>query len=119
MAGELDALGADEDVDAGAVERSAEGVGVQRLAPLVVGLLVAVPAVFCIRVGAGGQKFFTFNGRVSGRRDIVGAEYKIVGLVDLIGVKFAVVGGGSARVFLAADGAQAAHGCDQNHPRRK
>ena len=35
MAGEFDAFGADEDVDAGAVERRAEGVGVQRLAPLV------------------------------------------------------------------------------------
>ena len=91
----------------------------QRLAPLVVRLLVAMAAVSGIRKGAGRQKFLTFNGGVAGRRDIVCSEDEIVGLMDLIGVKFAVVVCGSARVFLAADGAQAAHGCDQNHPRRK
>ncbi len=66
MAGEFDPLGAGKDVDAGAVERRAEGVGVQRLTPLVVGLLVAVPAVFGIGKGACRQKFLAFDGCVAG-----------------------------------------------------
>ena len=56
VAREFDALGAHENVDAGAIERRAEGIGMQRLAPLVVGLLVAVPAVSRIGKGAGRQE---------------------------------------------------------------
>ena len=66
MAGKFDPLGAEQDVYAGAVERRAEGVGVQRLTPLVIGLLVAVPAILGIGKGACRQKFLAFDGCIAG-----------------------------------------------------
>jgi hypothetical protein len=66
VACEFDALGADKNVDAGAVERGAEGVGVERLAPLVIGLLVAVPAVLGIGKGACRKEVLAFDGCVAG-----------------------------------------------------
>ena len=56
VARKFNSLGADQDVHAGAIERRAESIGVQRLAPLVVRLLVAMAAVGGIGKGAGSRK---------------------------------------------------------------
>src|SRR5208282_1666667 len=90
VAGELNAFGADEDVDAGAVERSAEGVGVQGLAPLAVGFVVAVRAVFGFRESARLNKVVALNGGIARKRQVVFAEKKIVGLSYLISVILAL-----------------------------
>src|ERR1700752_2592999 len=45
VASEFDALRPNENIDAGAIEWCPERVGVQRLAPLVIRLLMAMPAV--------------------------------------------------------------------------
>ena len=45
VTGELNALRAGQDIHAGAVERRPEGIGMERLAPLVIGFLVAMRAV--------------------------------------------------------------------------
>ena len=51
----LDAFGPQQNVDAGAIERRAEGIRVQRLPPLAVGFLVAASAI------RGGQKGLRWN----------------------------------------------------------
>src|SRR5580658_6112134 len=95
VARELDAFGADEDVDAGAVERRAEGVGVQRLTPLAVGLFVAMLAVLGFRKSAGLNEVIALDGCIAGEREIVFAEKKVVSLANLVGVilAFGVVAG--------------------------
>ena len=77
---ELDAFGADQDVDAGPVERRAERVGVQRLTPLVVGLFVAMAAILRLRKSAGLNELVALDGSIAGQRQVVLAETKIVGL---------------------------------------
>ena len=103
VARELNPLGADQDIDAGAVERRPEGVGVQRLTPLVVGLLVAVAAVGGVGKGAWLEKVPTFGGGVSGQRNLVFCEGEVVGLADLIRVGLANIGLLRAGVVSAAD----------------
>ena len=56
MTGKLDSLGSQQDVDAVAIEGRTERVGVERLAPLVVRLLVAMSAVLGIRKRGRLQK---------------------------------------------------------------
>src|SRR6516164_11486082 len=82
MPGELDALRADQNVDAGAVERRAEGIRVQRLPPLLVGLFVAVPAIFRGRERPGLNELVVFGGSVSRKREIIFAKKEIVRLAD-------------------------------------
>jgi len=86
VACKLNALGANENVDAGAVERGAEGVGVQRLSPLVIGLLVAVAAVLGVGKGACGQEVLAFDGCVAGGRNLVLAEGEGIGRADFVGL---------------------------------
>lgn len=86
MPGELNALRADQNVDAGAVERRAEGIRVQRLPPLLVGLFVAVRAIFRGRERAGLNELAVFGGSVSRKRDIIFAKKEIVRLTDSFGI---------------------------------
>src|SRR5579863_10182746 len=88
MAGELNAFVADQDVDAGAVERSAESVGMQRLAPLAIGFFVTVAAVFGVRESAGAQETAALEGRIAGQGNVVLAKAVVIGLRDLIGIFF-------------------------------
>ena len=87
VAGEFDSFGSDEDVNASPVEGSAKRVGVQRLAPLVVRLLVTVAAV----VGRGKrvwlQEGVADYGRITWGRDIVRAEGEVVSFADFVGVQ--------------------------------
>ena len=86
MAGELDTFGADENVDAGAVERRAEGIGVQGLAPLAVGFVMAVGAVLGVRESAWLDELVAFRGSIAGEGKVVLAEKKVVGFAYLFGV---------------------------------
>jgi hypothetical protein len=54
-------LVADKKIDAGAIERRAEGVRVQRLTPLAVGFLVACAAVLRAGIRAGLKKSLALN----------------------------------------------------------
>ena len=87
---ELDAFGAYKNVDAGAVERRAEGVGVQGLAPLAVGFVMAVGAIFGIRECAGLDELVAFGGSIAGEGKVVLSEKEIVGFADFFGVILAL-----------------------------
>ena len=78
----FDPLGAKQNIHAGAIKRRAEGIGVQRLAPLVVSLLVAMTAVRSVRKSVCREKFAAFDSRVSRRRDGFGSKGKTVGLAN-------------------------------------
>jgi hypothetical protein len=90
--GELDALGAQQNVDAGAIEGRAKGVRVQRLAPLAVGFLMTASAIRSRQEGLRLNEIVAFDGRVARRRDFVGPEAEIVGRAYFGGVGFAVGG---------------------------
>src|SRR5580704_12501612 len=86
VAREFDAFSADEDVDAGAVERSAEGVGVQCLTPLAVSFVVAMGAVFGIREGTWLNELVALGGSIAGEGKVVFAEKEVVGFADFVRV---------------------------------
>ena len=90
VARKLDPFGANEDVDAGAVEGRAEGVGVQGLAPLAVGFIVAMGAVFGLWKGARLDELVALGGSIAGEGEVVLAEKKVVGLAYLFGVILAL-----------------------------
>src|SRR5208282_4590051 len=120
---EFDAFGADQDVDARAVERRAEGVGVQRLAPLAIGFLVAMAAVLGFRESAWLNKIVALDGSIAGEGQIVLAEKKVVGLADFVGVilAFGVFGGlgagdGRRGSYEAYKGSQETGGTPENSP---
>ena len=94
MPRELDPLRPHNDVHAGAIERRPEGIGMQRLAPLVVRLLMAVAAVSRIGKGAGLEKVAT-NGRgIARHRKLVFAKRETIGLSNLVSIGLA-----NARLF--------------------
>ena len=92
VAGEGDAafLVADEDVDAGAVERRAEGIGVQGLPPLMVGLLVTDAAILSGGISTGLQEALTRHLDVAGNEGIFGAVVIVVGRRNLAVLRFAI-----------------------------
>ena len=92
MTGEFDAFGAQKNIHAGAVKRRAEGVGVQGLTPLAVGLLMTTSAVGSGQEGIRLDKGSAVAGGVAGRGDFAGAKVEVIGLGDLIGVGLASVG---------------------------
>ena len=109
VAGKLHALGAQENIDALAVKRRAEGVGMEGLAPLVVRLFVAVAAVASIRKCAGGEKLIPLHRGIAGEGDIVFGECEVVGFPDGCVVGFA---GGRLlcpRIFAGMRDAKAKH----------
>ena len=97
MARELNALGVHEDVDAGAIEGRAKGIGVQSLAPFVVGLLVAMATVGGVGKGLRINEGVAYDGGISWKRNSggwriavvlgdLGAEWERIGLADLVRV---------------------------------
>jgi hypothetical protein len=90
MARELDSLGVEEDVDAGAVKRSPKRIAMQGLLPLMIGLLVAVPAVRSIRKGIRLQERVAFDGSISRHRHLAFAEREVVALAYLFGILLAL-----------------------------
>src|SRR5262249_8550395 len=84
--GELNALRATLNVDGGGVERRAEGIREQRLPLLLVGLFVAVRAIFCGGERAGLNELAVFGGSVSRKRDIIFAKKEIVRMTDSFGI---------------------------------
>src|SRR5580704_11127639 len=97
MTRELNAFGPDEDVHAGAVKRSAEGIRMESLAPLVERFLMTMPAVFCVGKGSRLNKVVAFHRRIAGYRRPVGAKAVVVGSTNFVGVFFArriLIGGG-------------------------
>jgi hypothetical protein len=66
VASKLDPLCPYQDIDAGAIERRAEGIGMQRLAPLMICLLVAMAAVSGIWKSARFKKFVPFTAALPG-----------------------------------------------------
>ena len=109
VAGEFHAFGAQQNVHALAIERRAEGVGVESLAPLVVGLLMAVAAVACIGKRAGRKKVVAFHRRIARERNAVLGEGKVVGFANLIGVRLAGSLFLSLRVFAGMRRAHTKH----------
>jgi hypothetical protein len=78
VAGELDALFVDEGVDVFEVPGGAEAVGVDGLAPLVVGLLMAVAAVLGCVEAFGADELAGGGGGVGGQERGVFAEGVVV-----------------------------------------
>ncbi len=95
--GKLNSFGAKQNIHARPVERCAESIGVQRLAPLVIRLLVAVTAIFGIWKGPRLQEIVAFRSGIAGHSDFVFGKWKVVGLAYLIRVglaRFRLVRGG-------------------------
>src|SRR5579875_3442926 len=88
MAGKFNALRADQKIDAGAIKRSAEGIGVQRLTPLLVRFLVAMRTILRRRKGPWLDKSSALALGVPGHEGLVLAKAKIVTFTDTIGICF-------------------------------
>src|SRR5580698_1601578 len=86
MAREFDSLGLGEDIEAGAVEGIAECVGMQRLPPQMIGLLVTMTAITGWQKRVRLDKGVAFHRRIAGRRDLAFAEGEVVALGYLGGV---------------------------------
>ena len=99
MARILNSLGAGQNVDAGAIEGRSKRVCMQRLAPLVVGLLVAMAAVGRIRKGVRLKKVVAFHGSITGTGDVAFGEGEVVCLAHFVRVGLACVGLIVARIF--------------------
>src|SRR5271163_3096400 len=89
MARELNAFGIDEDIHARPVEGSTEGVRVQCLTPLVVGLLVAMCAVAGIGKGARLNEIIAFHLHGPRKKKLILAEAKVIGLAYFVGILLA------------------------------
>src|ERR1039457_4460064 len=89
---ELDALGSQQNVDAGSIEGRSKRVRVQRLAPLTVRLLMTASAIGSWQEGLRLNEIVAFHGGVARGRDFVGTEAEIVCPAYLGGVVLAVGG---------------------------
>ena len=78
MPRKLNALGAHQNVHAGAIKRCTKGVGMQRLTPLVIRLLMAVPAVLRVQKGGRLKKVTALDCRVPWQRNLVLDKWKLV-----------------------------------------
>jgi hypothetical protein len=87
---ELDALGAQQDVDAGSIERRAKRVRMQRLAPLTIGLLMAAPAIGSRQECARLDEIVALHRGVARRGNLAAAEVEIIGRADLVGIALAL-----------------------------
>ena len=61
----------------------------QCLAPLVVGLLMAMSAILRVGEGSGLNEIIAFNGRIPGHSELIRAKPVVVGSTNLVGVFFA------------------------------
>src|ERR1700722_2980554 len=90
MSRELYAFRTRQNIDAGPVEGRAKRVGMQRLAPLVVRLFVAMSAVLSLGKSAGLNEIVGIGASVTWKCEVVLAEAKIVSLANFFGVVCAV-----------------------------
>src|SRR5580698_6228468 len=86
MARELNAFGIDQDIHARPVEGSTEGVRVQRLAPLVVSLLVAMGAVAGIGKGPRLNEIVPIDPHHPRNKRLILAEAKVIGVAYFVGI---------------------------------
>src|ERR1035438_2366925 len=100
MPRELDALGSQQNVDAGSIEGRSKRVRVQRLAPLTVRLLMTASAIGSWQEGLRLNEIVAFHGGVARGRDFVGTEAEIVCSAYLGGVVLAVGGLIDQNIFL-------------------
>jgi hypothetical protein len=77
VAGELDALGPQQNVDAGSIEGCSKGIGVQRLAPLAVRFPMTASAIRRRQESFRLNEIAAFDGQVAGRRDVPGPKRKL------------------------------------------
>jgi hypothetical protein len=80
---------------------------VQGLAPLAVGFIVAMRAVFGIREGAGLDELVAFGGRIAGEGKVVLSEKEIVGFAYLFRVILAF------RVFVGLSAGREGRGSQE------
>src|SRR5580700_1782826 len=80
----------DQDVDAGAVKRSAKSVRMKRLTPLAVRLLVAGTAVLCSGKRSWLKKAFTLHLHISRSEWILNAVMEVVARGHLSVIRFAI-----------------------------
>src|ERR1700691_1167144 len=90
MTAEFDALGTQQDVDAGAIEGRTKCVRMQRLAPLAVRLPMTASAIGSWQEGLRLDEITAFDGGIAGCGDFAGTEAEIIGRAYLGGVGFAV-----------------------------
>ena len=81
---------ANQEVDAGAIERSSKGVGVKRLARLAVGFLMACAAILRSGEGAGLQKSISLNLDVTWSEGIIFTVMEVIAWSHLRIVGFAL-----------------------------
>ena len=77
-------------VHAGAIERSAKRIRVQRLTPLAVSFLMTTAAVFGLGEGAGLDEIVAFDGGVPGGGQLARSEMEVVGTSDFVRVLLAI-----------------------------
>src|SRR5271155_1120925 len=109
MTGKLNPLRADQNVDASAIERRAEGIGMQSLTPLMIGLLVAMATIGSVWKGARIKKVVPFNGRVTRQGDFVFSERETIRLANLVSVGLASACFLGALIFCAMNRVQTQH----------
>ncbi len=82
----LNALGAFENVDAGAIEGRAEGIGMQRFAPLRIGFLMAMGAVGGRRKCSGVDEFARLSFGIARRANLFFTEAVVENRGDFLGI---------------------------------
>ena len=116
MASVLDALGFLENVDAGAVERRAKRVRMERLTPLSIGFLVAMGAVGGVGESARLDEIAVDCGCISGSSQGTFAELEIVSLVARLRIGIRGYRGGGGGWVLGRKGAQTDERTHDGHP---
>src|SRR5580700_9624218 len=90
VARKFNAFGPQQDVYAGAIERRAKGVGMQRLAPLAISFRVTSSAIFRGWKSRRRNKVVANHGRITGSGNFVRPEVEIVGFAYFGGIRPAV-----------------------------
>ena len=102
MPRKFDSLGAQQNVHARPIERRTKRVRMQRLPPLMVSFLVAMPAVLSIQEGTRLQKVPPHRGSVSGHGYLSVSEREVIALAHLFGICLAKSFLIRARVLLGS-----------------
>src|SRR5580698_10888300 len=92
----------------------------QRLSPLVVGLLMAVPAILCRKKGRRLQKVVSLDSRISGQREVTFQKWIVISSPHVVCVGLAHLRFFLARVFSAGSGVnkQGADGAQRSRKQR-
>ena len=91
MARKLNALGIDQNIHARPVKGRAEGIGVESLTPLAVGLLMAMGAISGIWKCARLDEVVALHLHSPGNEEIILAEAEVIGPAYLVGVLLAIL----------------------------